>query len=250
MFKLSLLFVLSIALVIKAVSIYPPSQESHHEEYESPKMKMNEVTMDESKSYQPDMTKSYDHMMDGDNKYESSYKEITTQKYAEPTTYPTTYNKESSQSEYRIDQVDYQPQQKQHLSTSYNNVPYDDSDISGYKGSDMGEMNVYQNQPSAPSGTYDSDPYEQSSSDNDMKMNDYEKPSSSYQPNVVIMECKEHLTVVDGDCSKYKTCANGILNIMSCPDNLVFDSHLKICNRPESVSGPCGAKQSQQYQNY
>ncbi|CAF0750508.1 unnamed protein product [Brachionus calyciflorus] len=246
MFKLSLLFVLSIALVIKAGSIYPPSQESHHEEYESPKMKMNEVTMDESKSYQPDMTKSYDHMMDGDNKYESDYKEITTQKYAEPTTYPTTNNKESSQSEYK-DQVDYQPQQKQHLSTSYNNVPYDDSDISGYKGSDMGEMNVFQNQPSAPSATYDSDPYEQSS--NDKKMNEYEK-SSSYQSSVVIMECKEHLTVVDGDCSKYKTCANGILNIMSCPDNLVFDSHLKICNRPESVSGLCGAKQSQQYQNY
>ena len=56
--------------------------------------------------------------------------------------------------------------------------------------------------------------------------------------------CKpsEHLTPVEGNCHQFRVCANGIMNLISCPDKLVFDSHLKICNVKESVSGPCGTK--------
>ena len=56
--------------------------------------------------------------------------------------------------------------------------------------------------------------------------------------------CKpsEHLTPVEGNCNQFRVCANGIMNILSCPDKLVFDSHLRICNVKESVSGPCGSK--------
>lgn len=55
-------------------------------------------------------------------------------------------------------------------------------------------------------------------------------------------ECTEsdHLTPVEYDCQKFKMCAKGKLIILSCPNDLVFDLELKICNFRENVNGPCG----------
>lgn len=50
----------------------------------------------------------------------------------------------------------------------------------------------------------------------------------------------DHLTLVEYDCQKFKMCANGKLIILSCPNDLIFDTELKICNFRENVNGPCG----------
>lgn len=62
-------------------------------------------------------------------------------------------------------------------------------------------------------------------------------------------ECQQsdHLTPVEGHCYKFRMCANGILTIMECPIDLVFDSNLRICNRRENVGGKCGHVQSENY---
>ncbi|CAF0832697.1 unnamed protein product [Brachionus calyciflorus] len=50
---------------------------------------------------------------------------------------------------------------------------------------------------------------------------------------------------VPNDCSKFEMCSNGIVTIMTCPNNLVFDDKMKICNYSHNVYGRCGSKQAQ-----
>lgn len=57
----------------------------------------------------------------------------------------------------------------------------------------------------------------------------------------------DHLTLVEYDCQKFKMCASGKLIILSCPNELIFDPELKICNFRENVNGPCGNKKQIYY---
>lgn len=56
------------------------------------------------------------------------------------------------------------------------------------------------------------------------------------------------LTVLPSDCGKFRRCS-GVLIIMECPANLVFDNKIKACNHPENVAGPCGTLKYSIYEN-
>ena len=44
------------------------------------------------------------------------------------------------------------------------------------------------------------------------------------------------LTAVQGDCSKFYRCSNGVLYTLSCPYGLLFDSRVRVCNFANQVS--------------
>ena len=47
------------------------------------------------------------------------------------------------------------------------------------------------------------------------------------------------LTGVSGNCYEFKRCQEGVLSILTCPDNLVWDDVNDVCNYPYLVTGPC-----------